>query len=461
MQLTTEQIAITDEVKHIVSGESSTNLIKVNAVSGSGKTSTLKAIADIAEPTHGLYLAFNKSIATEAKAKFNSNIECRTVHSLAYAYVVKGTKRTIEPFTYRSIKEKVTYETKEDILSLLKEFFASDATDLSWFDDYPPKLATPCKRYVNLMAEDKIPVSFDFILKIFHIYLHIGEISLPHYDLLMLDEAGDTTGVILEIFRLANAHLKVMVGDNNQNIYEFMHTINGFEKLKDEGKLFPLSQSFRVSPEIAKRVEKFCHTHLDPTLVFKGTESPPPQSPTKAYIARTNSTLIERMIHLNSRRTPYSLLRKASEIFELPLVLIFLPKGKPVKSEYSHIKAAYDLWNREPLLQDEYPSHIRFLAKELAHDRPLQTAIRLLTKHSYKVIFDTYAIAKALPNTPQPITLCTSHSSKGLEFDEVYIENDMNTAVAAGIEQSIPLELRLGYVACTRCKHSLLNCEFL
>ena len=38
----------------------------------------------------GLYLAFNKAIATEAKEKFPRTVDCRTTHSLAYRSVVSS-----------------------------------------------------------------------------------------------------------------------------------------------------------------------------------------------------------------------------------------------------------------------------------------------------------------------------------------------------------------------------------
>jgi F-box protein 18 (helicase) len=36
-----------------------------------------------------LYVAFNKSVATEAQRRFPGNVDCRTVHSIAYSDVGK------------------------------------------------------------------------------------------------------------------------------------------------------------------------------------------------------------------------------------------------------------------------------------------------------------------------------------------------------------------------------------
>jgi len=53
------------------------------AGAGTGKTSTLVPMGS-ATRKRGLYVAFNRSIADDAKRRFGRNVECRTAHSLAY-----------------------------------------------------------------------------------------------------------------------------------------------------------------------------------------------------------------------------------------------------------------------------------------------------------------------------------------------------------------------------------------
>src|SRR5690349_21133401 len=66
-----------------VTGE---NLV-ITAGAGSGKTSTLKLIASALAPKRGVYIAYNKAIATDAAKDFPSNVVCRTAHSFAYRAV--------------------------------------------------------------------------------------------------------------------------------------------------------------------------------------------------------------------------------------------------------------------------------------------------------------------------------------------------------------------------------------
>ena len=57
--------------------------LKITAFAGAGKTSTLRLLAE-ANRKRGVYLAFNKKIAAEAKDKFPANVDCRTTHSMAW-----------------------------------------------------------------------------------------------------------------------------------------------------------------------------------------------------------------------------------------------------------------------------------------------------------------------------------------------------------------------------------------
>ena len=63
---------------------------KVIAYAGTGKTTTLQMISDAMPERRGMYLAFNKAIASEAQQKFHRNVDSRTFHSLAYRSVPRN-----------------------------------------------------------------------------------------------------------------------------------------------------------------------------------------------------------------------------------------------------------------------------------------------------------------------------------------------------------------------------------
>src|SRR5258708_40252286 len=84
MQLTEEQQAVID---------TNCNLV-INAVAGSGKNTTLIEYAKNRPASSKiLYLAFNKTVKTEAIQKFTiagiSNVKVETAHSLAFDYIIK------------------------------------------------------------------------------------------------------------------------------------------------------------------------------------------------------------------------------------------------------------------------------------------------------------------------------------------------------------------------------------
>jgi F-box protein 18 (helicase) len=97
MELTKEQYEIIN----------STGNIKINAVAGSGKTTTIIEYAK-ARPKSSkiLYLAFNKSVKLEAVKKFAdrgvNNVKVETAHSLAYKHIVFNHGYKVKPQGYKT-----------------------------------------------------------------------------------------------------------------------------------------------------------------------------------------------------------------------------------------------------------------------------------------------------------------------------------------------------------------------
>lgn len=85
----TSPITPTDEQMRALDMAMTGESFKIVAYAGAGKTSTLRLISEH-KRGRGLYLAFNKAIATEAANKFPPNVRCQTFHSLAYRHVPKN-----------------------------------------------------------------------------------------------------------------------------------------------------------------------------------------------------------------------------------------------------------------------------------------------------------------------------------------------------------------------------------
>ena len=457
----------TKEQEDFIHSMQTNHLTKGIACAGTGKTSTVKMGVAEMQPSRGLYIAFAKTVADEAQGEFPETMVCKTIHAYAMSLIPR---MKIGYFGYRDIKEKLPFNDKLDIISAMEAFFGSDSTCMEEFflELLEPHEAEIAVNYINKMLNLEIDATFGFALKYFHLTLAQGILDIPKYDILVLDEAGDVTAVSLDIFRLLKADHKVMVGDPHQNIFGFMNTVDGFNILKDEGTICKLTKSFRVANVIAKRVEKFCQTHLDKTFTYEGVDHTSEPKDETLYIARTNATMIGRMIDLIEEGKGFTLLRSPKEIFALPLALITASSGKEVfdsrfkylEKEYRNAKAYAKRHNKPKWSLQAY------LSLEFGEDIALMAAISLLRKYSYSVIFETFHHVKEMKSHPA-ITLGSAHSVKGLERDKVYIENDLNDVVIDLIKdggastQEQLTEFNLAYVAATRAKHELLNCKFL
>lgn len=469
--LTKEQQAI---LSHIQSTE---GLTLISSIAGSGKTTMLVAIARAIPHSHGLYLAYNKSVAVSSARKFPPTTECSTTHSLAYRAVVGPYKLKLGTFTQKSISSKIHYDDRVRIVDIIRMFCLSRFTSFDTFAAdqlLPTNLVPQCKHYLGLMQTASIECTHDFYLKLFHLGLESGSITYPPFDFVMLDEAGDLNEVTLEIFKLLPTKRRIAVGDERQNIYQFNHTINCFKVLENQGPLFRMTKTFRTDSHIAQRIEKFCKTYFDPTMSYTGVNLSDKTIHTRAYLTRTNAALIDHMITLNSQNIPYSLVRSPFEIFKLPLMLCTIKyQGFISEPQYNYLQEDIDTWYEDSDLQLRYRSPLLYLGSLYSDDVQLSQAIRLVTRHRKALIFDTYERAKSHATSQQTYTLATVHSCKGLEFDEVTIAPDLNESlsdlvslVSSGksLSELTPLDheaLNLYYVAITRCAKQLNNAVHL
>jgi hypothetical protein len=450
---------LTNEQNNIIQSVKENSLTKVIA------RDTLTKVVEHLKPKKALYLAYNKAIKEEAEKKFPSSVEVKTVHALA----LKHTKMVIEDFKHYHIKEKLSYKEKSLIITSLDQFFNSEHTNLNKYLtnlNLDTKLINIATSYVMKMANREIPSPFGFVIKMFHILLEDKDIEL-NYDLVLLDEAGDTTGVILEIFKLINANRKIMVGDPYQNIYTFTHTIDGFSYLKNDGVIKELTNTFRLTSEIAKNVKEYCVKYINKDFHFEGIASYK-EPKNKAYLARTNSSIIKRLIKLIDENTKFKTNRPLKEVFSLPLAVSNIQNSKydyiPNKYKYLIDDHEYYLKNKK---RGGNRSFLGYLQNKYSEDITVKSAINLLlylggTRYN---IFSLYKTAQEYNCNISNITVSTIHSSKGLEWDWVYIENDMASTIVKILEDGGPIdkeeqsEFYLMYVAMSRAKYKLENYE--
>src|SRR6266851_8302636 len=106
MNLTDEQHAICQAACGLDVGSS----LKIQAFAGTGKTTTLGAIAESLAQRKFLYLVFNRAAADEAEHKMPSNVTVRTAHALAFrsvGYIYKSRLATSPWAWFPYLREKM------------------------------------------------------------------------------------------------------------------------------------------------------------------------------------------------------------------------------------------------------------------------------------------------------------------------------------------------------------------
>jgi superfamily I DNA/RNA helicase len=438
-------------------------ILLIKAGAGTGKTFMSKQIVKELKPKSGLYTAFNKAIVQEGIERFaGTSVESKTFHALAHSFV-KPTM-PIESFSYKCITEKLTYAEKRLVIDQVDMFFvsASDCMD-SFFDKQfknhskARTLTDICCKYVQGMADGSVNPTFNFMLKCLHLMMLEGTAVIKK-DIVILDEINDVTAVVLEIFKLIESPKKLGLGESHQAIYQFLNLIDGFEELKNQATTMYFTQSYRCSIDIAKRINNKMSEVMDPDFKFIGTDEPIRNGLT-LYCTMTNAQIVDIIYDRIAIGKGFKLLRKPAEIFAASLAVLSASQGKkPYQKKYEFLVDTFQSYKE----QDKHKSYFKFLNAEV-DDKEINNAIKLLLKLSSKNVslYDLYKKAKET-KVDKSFTISTVFTSKGLEFETVYIADDLNNNFKQACEGELETDeaitaMRCYYVACSRCGVNLVN----
>ena len=441
-------------------------ILLVHAGPGTGKSFMSREIAEMLQPRTCLYTAFNKAIVEEGIARFRGlNVECKTLHALAYRFVQP--KSEITDLSYKCITEKIKYKQKAVIIEAINQFYVSASTDMfTYMEDFFPdhkNLRDIAVKYIEKMVAKEINPTFNFMLKYFHLCLVDGSAEC-NYDLVILDEINDTTAVALEIFKLIKAPKKLGLGETNQAIYDFLNLVDGFELLEDEATVMPLTQSFRCSEQIAGRIQSFMQEDVNPDYLFKGTDEPV-RNGKSLYCTSTNASIIKRIHDRLQENLGFHLLRKISEIFAYPMAIVTAGQGKSVYQwKYRFLEDEFKEYEKMSTRGYTWFQHLL----DCVDDQETKTAVNLMLSLKRKNI-NLFALYKDAKNADVDLdyTIATVYTSKGLEFENVEIADDLNSRIKkiredGGIQSHEDLvAFRCYYVAVSRCGVNLTNATAL
>lgn len=445
--------SMTREQKSVVDNDSL--LLAVDAFAGTGKTTTLVEYSKCRPDKKILYIAFNKSVASEACTRFPENVQCRTTHSLAYTRVGKRYQEKLGTPQAWEIAQTFQCNTKraKDALQTLGNWFCSadPVVAAEHLDDELHGDVAGAADVVQLaskvfaaMKDKRSPIKMPH-----DGYLKIWALELPHlaFDIILLDEAQDTNPVTLDVVMRQDCQ-KVLVGDRHQGIYGFRRAINAMEKVRADSRV-ALTQSFRFSQQIAGIASAILAD-------FKAEE--------KTIVGRadlTNTWAVDRSRQYTIiGRTNAGLFGSAAQlVINEDVKLHFI--GGFDSYVFGKVLDAYFLWADERS-RIKNPSIGRFNSfgdfqryGVEAGDMEIGALVKTVEQYQSQIprIYEAVKASQVSLQEKANVILTTAHRAKGLEFAQVYMQDDF---IELPPERDYDYEeINLLYVALTRAIHAV------
>lgn len=456
-----KELTPTAEQEKILSAFSnSTSNLSISALAGAAKTSTLKLICSANPQTQFLYLAFNKRIADEARAKLPENTIVSTLNSLGHRtwsaaigkkarvydkklfdLVKSHSSRLEDPDDFADLldmlKKAKVYgyhpEAKKSIgLEELIDHFEIEPTDtqLKLIDEI---LVESCQ-----MARNG---TVDFADQIYMPTLF--PVKFDTYPNILIDEAQDLSSLNhLFLAKLLGKSSRIIaVGDPNQAIYAFRGASRS--SMKDLGFLFSmenydLTTSFRCAKEITRSVHDLTPHMQWPDWAEEGrVEELSSWLPERgsAVICRNNAPLFRLAVRLLSAGIRPNLVGQRDIVLAiLKTFRSFSPKKNiPQEEVFAHIES----WLQKKIAKARNPASFEDQAECMRILAQKGTDLHSICTYINKLI-----------ETEGSVELLTGHRSKGLEFETVYFL-DRELLRDAG------QDVNLRYVIHTRAKREL------
>lgn len=469
--LSEEGYYLTQEQKDIIFSKE--DKIKVSALAGSAKTSTIYYYCKERPFNRILYLVYNKSMQTEAEQTFGrlKHVDTMTVHSLAYKHVGKyyRDKLTFNYGVVDIIKDlnlnwNNDMELAVKINEMMKQYMLSsvvDFKDLEIYkeDDMRDKILSCCHRLWELKNKYKnnIKTEHDHYLKLFQ----LSKTNLSNkYDIICLDEAQDQNHMMLDIIINSNVKGIVMVGDSRQQLYSWRNAINIMPMF--EAREYKLTTSFRVSQNIAHISNLIISDFIGDNIQMKGFNIKQTivdkidKSKPYACLCRTNAYIFSEIADALSQDKDKKLFFEggySSYNFNNLKDCFYFSQGHPTKNKiFSKFKDYYSMMEYAEDTEDiELLSLIRMVEKYGSRTVDIVDGIKNHTvtkKEKADIIFTTCHRAKGM-TYPMPVYISNDHLDLEIEYKNKYIKkDDEDTKIKK--KKDITEEINIIYVAITR-----------
>jgi len=461
------QITPTAEQQAIIDAYRTGADLVINAGAGSGKTSTLRLLANATPGKQILYLAYNGDTKRAAYDTFPRQVTCKTTHGLAWTPIgpaftgrtkaarmksteiarllklhgpTKFSERTLAPAQIASIvMQTIKKFTHTADLAISDRHVPRDVKGLESRDDLDQLRAvvTPIARRAwagDITSEHgKLPFDHDCYLKMFALQRpRLG------YDVILLDEAQDTNPCVeamIEDQRQYGTQL-ILVGDQYQSLYGWRGATNAMVNFN--GQRFILSQSFRFGPKIAEQANIWLGI-LGADLRLTGFDKIPSRvealTQPSAILCRTNAEALSQAIRELGDGRRVCMAGGTKDLKSMAYGAIDLKEGRP--ADHRDL-CAFSTWGEVQDYVEDDPA-----------GADLKVFVKLIDSYDPWVILD---ILNQLTDKADhaDVVICTVHKSKGLEYRTVLLASDF-----AEPREGEPISEEMAmviYVAVTRAK---------
>lgn len=444
----------------------------VEAVAGSGKTTTLVEAASRTKACRGLSLAFNKRVQEELAQRLPRHFEAKTLNALGHqAWGAKLGKRlkvasgkifalcqdlNVPTDSYSDIMQLVNMgrnagivpKTDDDTPALWEEL--ADTYDINYSADL---LVYAREVLVQSIAQAQAGV-IDFVDQIYMPTCFDGRFQT--FDIVMVDEAQDLSSLQHDmIAKLLHPRSRIIaVGDSRQAIYGFRGALNNsMTRLRDRFTLreLPLTISYRCPQAVVAEAQTIVtHIEASPEAPIGSVRKMKPVHISdfpngSAILCRNNAPLVAMAWKFIRAGVPVKFLgrdlgkqlKKLLEKLakkEVPIEVLEENLRKWVKREVNRHP------RREGAIEDKAAT-LRALFTDCTNSRQVAQKI--------SQIFDQ--------ETGGRITLASIHTSKGFEWPAVFFLNEwLIPSQYANLDWQLEQEDNLRYVAITRAQSDLI-----
>jgi hypothetical protein len=256
-------------------------------------------------------------------------------------------------------------------------------------------------------------------------------------DYILLDEYQDTAPVFLDVLMQQTHAMLILVGDDNQRIYEWRGAVNAGDYFPNATRRL-LSQSFRFGQIVADVANSVLSTLEEPTdLVMKGCPDIPSRitklEEARCYLYRTNAGAVGKLMRAMAEGKRGHLIGGSKEMLSFCRAALQLQRGEGT----SHPDlGCFTTW-----------AEVQEYSKE-DEGQDLRLLVKLIDE------FTADKIIEALDMMPSEadadLILSTAHRSKGREWSSVKLGPDFPLP-----NKMTDADRRLLYVACTRAQEEL------